>query len=430
MIANQPRQSRPARFLSVLLLTLLLGSAARADEPEGENWPGWRGPRGDGTSRESGIPVRWSDTENVRWKLRIPGTGHSSPVVWGDCVFVTCCDEASGERVLACIDRREGDYRWKKTVLKAPLEQKHKLNSYASATPATDGQHVWVSFMDHPDMVVACYDFDGKEVWRERPGKLLSRHGFCSSPVLYKDLVILNGDQDADGFLVALEKTTGKERWRTPRPNRTRSYCTPVVFDAAGKKQLVMSGTKCVASYAPDTGKQLWIIDGPTEQYVASLVLADGLLFLTTGFPEYHLMGIRPDGEGNVTDTHVAWHHKQLDAKEASYVPSPIAHGPYFFVVADTGHCYCYEAKTGKKRWAKKLGRRHSASPVSAGGLLYFPSDEGDTYVVKAGPEFELVAKNPLGEECYGSPAVSRGEIFLRTVNHLWCIGTPEKTKK
>ena len=412
------------------LLPILLTFAATSGAAHGENWPSWRGPRGDGTSHETGLPTRWSSTENIRWKTPLPGRGYSSPVVWGDRIFATWCDEEQKTRVLGCLDRRNGKPLWLKIVLEADLERKHHLNSYASATPATDGQHVWVAFLKKPDMVVVCYDIDGKEVWRRSPGKLLSVHGFCSSPILYKDTVILNGDQDAQGYLVALDKLTGKERWRVDRPNRTRSYCTPIVVEAAGRTQLVLSGSKCVTSYDPDTGKLLWIIDGPTEQYVASLVFTEGLLFLTTGFPEYHLMGIRPDGSGNVTRTHVAWHHRRLPPREASYVPSPIADGKYFFVVSDQGFASCFEAKTGKRLWMQKLGRHHSASPVSAAGLLYFVADNGDTYVLRAGPEFAVVARNALGEECYASPAIAQGCLFIRTTQHLVCIGPAAKGKK
>jgi outer membrane protein assembly factor BamB len=406
-------------------LPLTLAATAHAEE-----WPGWRGPRGDGTSLEAGVPVRWSATENVRWKTPIPGIGHSSPVVWGDRVFVTTCREKEGERELLCLDRRTGKILWDKVVLSAKLEKKHHLNSYASSTPATDGKHVWVTFLASPNMEVACYDVDGNKVWQRSPGELRSVHGFCTSPVLHKDLLILNGDQDAPAYLVALDKNTGAERWRADRPNRTRSYCTPVLIESPGKPgvtQLVLSGSKCVASYDADTGKQLWVIDGPTEQFVASLVYTADTLFLTTGFPQFHLMGIRPDGTGNVTHaSQVLWHigHKENGGgKLASYVPSPIAAGDHFFVVSDVGYLSCLEAKTGKRLWAQRLGRHHSASPVSAGGLLYFPDDDGTTWVLKAGPKFEVVAKNPLGEECYASPAVAHGELFLRTVGHLYCVG-------
>jgi outer membrane protein assembly factor BamB len=399
----------------------------------GEDWPGWRGPRGDGTSRETGVPLRWGRTENVAWKTPIPGAGHSSPIVWGDRVFVTTCVEdrarQEGKRMLFCLDRRDGQVLWERVVLTAKLERKHRLNSFASYTPATDGQHVWVSFLAYPDMRVACYDFDGKRVWQRSPGQLLSVHGFCTSPVLHKDLVILNGDQDAKAYLVALDKNTGAERWRADRPNRTRSYCTPILIESPGRPgvtQLVLSGSRCVTGYDADTGKLLWIIDGPTEQYVASLVYGNGILFLTTGFPRFHLMGISPEGSGNITRSrHVLWHipHAVNGPKGASYVPSPIAHDGHFFVVSDLGYLSCLEARTGKRLWMERLGRHHSASPVRADGHLFFPADDGTTFVLKAGSTFEVVRKNSVGEECSASPAVSHGQLFLRTVHHLYCIG-------
>jgi outer membrane protein assembly factor BamB len=383
-----------------------------------QEWPGWRGPKGDGTTSESGFPATWSATENVRWKAAVPGIGHSSPVVWGDKVFLTTCIEETKERRLLCYDAKSGALRWDVPILKAEIERKHKLNSWASSTPATDGKRLWVAFLDAPRYRVFCFDLDGKRLWEKVPGEFHSVHGFCSSPVLWKDLVIFNGDQDAEAWIVALDQATGEERWRADRPNRTRSYVPPVIFEAAGKPQLVLSGSKCVASYDPSTGRQWWILDGPTEQFVASLVQTEGILFVTGGFPKHFLIGIRPDGSGDVTTTHELWR----DTKGVSYVPSPLALGPRFYVVSDGGMASALEAKTGRRLWMERLGRHHSASPVAAGGLLYFPDDAGVTHVLKAGDRFEAVARNDLKEECYASPALSRGRIYLRTLKHLWCL--------
>jgi outer membrane protein assembly factor BamB len=352
-------------------------------------------------------------------------------VVWGDRLFLTTCIEESGDRKLLCLDSNDGRVLWEQVVVTTPKEHVHKLNSYASSTPVTDGKHVWVAFLDEPKFVIFCYDLDGKLTWKKSPGEFHSVHGFCSSPLLYKDMVIFNGDQDAVAYIVALDKETGAERWRADRPNRTRSYVPPVIFEAAGRPQLVLSGSKCVASYDPDTGKQIWIIDGPTEQFVASMVYAEGVFFITGGFPQWHVLGIKPDGQGNVSDTHILWRDKGQDI--CSYVPSPVAWGPYFFLASDGGNATCFDAKTGKRLWKEKLSgtekvKGHiSASPVAAGGYLYFPDDAGVTHVIKAGPTFELVAKNPLGEECYASPALSRGRIYLRTSKSLFCIA--EKAK-
>ena len=397
-----------------MLTILLLCCVARAGE-----WPGWRGPNGDGHSDETNVPTRWSANENIAWKVAIPGKGHSSPVIWGDRIFLTTAIEKDQQRVLLCLDRRSGKVLWQRVVVTSPLEKKHDLNSYASATPVTDGKHVWVAFSEQPRINLVCYALDGTEVWRVSPGEFHSMHGFCSSPVLFKDTIILNGDQDADAYLVAFDKSTGKERWRTDRPNKTRSYCTPFFFEHDGKTQMALSGSKSVCSYDPGTGKPIWWMAGPTEQFVATLVYTDGILFVTGGYPDFHILGVDPDGKGDVLKSHIKWR----DIKGASYVPSPIAHAGHFFIVSDNGIATCFEAKTGKAKWKQRLGRRHSASTVEAGGNIYFLDDDGVTLVVKGKDRYELVAENELGEAAYASPAVSRGQLFIRTVGHLWCIG-------
>src|SRR5690348_2897412 len=284
------------------LLTLPWTPLARA-----EDWPQWRGPRGDGTSTEKHLPTKWSDTENIRWKVDVPGIGHSSPIVVAGKIFLTTALEKEQKRVLICFDRRDGKQLWQTVVLSAPLEGKHQLNSYASATAASDGERVFVSFLEQPRIELICYDLGGKELWRKSPGEFHSVHGFCSSPVIYKDLVVLNCDQDAEAWVVAYDRKTGEERWRTDRPNKTRSYCTPLIAELAGKTQMVLSGSKSVASYDPATGKQFWVMDGPTEQFVASLVHTQGVLFVTGGFPQLHVLGVDPSGSGNVTKTHILW---------------------------------------------------------------------------------------------------------------------------
>jgi hypothetical protein len=398
-------------------MVLLLGGSLWGQET---NWPQWRGAKGDGHSTETGIPVRWSGTENVLWKVAIGGKGHSSPIVWGDRVFLTTCLEKEQKRQLLCLSRGDGKALWTRDVLSSPLEKKHSLNNYASATPATDGKYVWVAFLEAPEIQLVCYDLEGQEVWRKSPGKFNSVHGWACGPILYKDMVILNCDQDGEGFIVAYERETGVERWRTARPNQMRSYCNPLIVEAGGKMQMVMTGSKCTASYDPDTGRQHWMVDGPTDQFVATPVYTDGIFFITGGFPTFHILGIRPDGEGNVSNTHVVWHHTQ----GASYVPSPIAYDKWFFIVSDEGMATCLEARSGKAVWSQRLGKHHRPSPVFADGRLYFLDDQGDTHVMKASPKLELVGVNQLGEDCYASPAISGGRIYIRGVEHLYCIGS------
>ncbi|MBN2476282.1 MAG: PQQ-binding-like beta-propeller repeat protein [Pirellulales bacterium] len=413
----------PASSPLVLLLLLVPWTPVPADA---EDWPCWRGPRGDGTSLETNVPTRWNGPagENIAWKTAIPGKGHASPIVVGERIFVVSCREEREDRVLLCLDRKSGEILWERLVVHSPLEKKHALNSYASSTPAADDESVYVSFLDRTEMVVAAYDFAGNRRWLVRPGEFYSVHGYCSPPLLFEDLVILNGDHDGDGYLVALDRASGKTVWKRSRVNHTRSYCPPIIRDIDGRTQMVLSGSKCVASYDPHDGSRHWIIDGPTEQYVASLVCNGELFFLTAGFPTFHILGIRPDGEGNVTDTHVVWQ----TTKGCSYVPSPIVAGggKYFLVVSDLGIGSCFEAATGQRYWMQRMGPRHySASLLEADGLVYFLSDEGVTTIVRPGPELDVVAENRLGENCYTSPAISGGRVYLRAEKHLYCIGAP-----
>ncbi len=410
-----------ARLSLAAALALCLGLQAHL-RAYAENWPCWRGPRGDGTSAETGIPTRWDGAkgENIAWKTAIPGTGHASPVAWNDRLFLVSCREDRQDRILLCLDRLTGKILWERTVVHAPLERKHGLNSYASSTPATDGRLVYATFLDRDQMLVAAYDFEGNRKWLVRPGEFHSVHGYCSSVLLFKDLAILNGDHDGDAYLAALHRDDGRTVWKTPRENKTRSYCAPIIRQIDGRTQMILSGSKCVASYDPHNGRRHWIIDGPTEQFVASLVDNGKLLFMTAGFPEHHILAIRPDGQGNVTDTHVVWRTQ----KGCSYVPSPIASddGRYFLVVSDDGVASCFEAETGRRHWMERIGPHYSASAVEAEGLVHFLSDRGVTTIIRPGEKFEKVAANPLGEDCYASPAISQGRIYLRAEKNLYCI--------
>lgn len=415
-----------SRFsFSTLLLAIFV--ARLPTSAPAEDWPGWRGTRGDGTSLEQNIPIRWDGPSgrNIAWKTELPGWGHASPIAWQDRIFLVSCREQAQERILVAIDRKSGKLLWDRVVVKSPLERKHTLNSYASSTPATDGQLVYVSFLDRTQMLVAAYDFDGNQRWLVRPGEFHSVHGYCSSVVLFEDLAIVNGDHDGDAYLVALDRHTGKTVWKTPRENRTRSYCVPIIRQFDGRTQMILSGSKCVASYDPRNGSRHWIIDGPTEQFVASLVDNGKLVFMTAGFPEHHILAIRPDGRGNVTDTHVVWRTE----KGCSYVPSPIAggEGRFFLVVSDEGLASCFEARTGKRHWMERIGPHYSTSAVSAGGLVYFLADDGVTTVIRPGTMFQVVARNPLGEPCRASPAISQGQIYLRGQKHLFCLGVGEE---
>jgi outer membrane protein assembly factor BamB len=296
----------------------------------------------------------------------------------------------------------------------------HKNNTPASSTPASDGLHVWVTFLDGEKIVVACHDFSGKQIWLKTFGGFVSQHGFCGTPVLFEDLVIVNGDSDGDAFLAGLDKMTGETRWRTERPNRTRSFSTPLFLEVSGKTRMVLAGSKSVAMFEPKTGKQVWVADTATEKFVATPAFADGVVCATGTSPANTLVGIKPDGTGNVTKTHVLW----SDTRGAAYVPSPLGFGKHFFVLSDAGIATLLEAKTGKVVWSERLGSRlHRSSPLLINDLIFCLADDGQMFVLKAGPEFEVVAKNAIGQECHATPAVSDGQLFIRSATHLWCIG-------
>ncbi len=427
--------------LLTALLTLLL--FFRLSPVGAENWPVWRGPRGDGSSLEKTLPDHWDGArgENIAWKVEIPGTGHASPIIWDDRIFVVSCREETQDRVLLCLDRATGRVVWERVVLHAPLEHRNSLNSYASSTPATDGKLVYATFLESDPrapvtktgfkyagqlaspgwLVVAAYDFAGNRRWLVRPGVFNSTHGFCNPPVLFEDLVIVNGDHDGDSYLVALKQTTGEIVWKVPREGRIRSYCPPLIRQIAGRTQMVLSGAGCVASYDPHNGKRIWFIEGPTEQYVASLVCDGKLFFMTAGFPTHHIMAIRPDGLGDVTKTHVAWQ----TTENCPYVPSPIlaGGGRYLLVVADGGIASCFESQTGERYWKERIGSHFSASPVEANGRVIFLSDRGVATIIQPGPQFNTVSKNELGEDCCASPAISQGRLYIRGTQHLYCIG-------
>ena len=392
-----------------------------------EDWPNWRGPRQDGTTDDSKYPLVWSETQNVVWKQPVPGVGHSSPIVSKGKIFLTTCMEAEPDaaknRVLLCFDRTTGQPLWSQNLFAAPLEKKHKLNSYASGTPAADGERVYTAAYDQPTMRIFCHDYTGKKLWEAAPGEFHSVHGFSCSPTLYKDSVILNADQDpmkgGRAYIVALDKLTGKEKWRIDRPNKLRSYCPPVLIEVAGKPQMVVAGSKCVASYNPENGEQLWLVNGPTEQYVASVVYHQGLIFFTAGFPERWVMAIDPTGTGNVTKTHVKWSLK----KDGGYVPSPVAFDGIGYVVTDEGIASAWELNSGKQLWRERLGAHQTGSGIVANGKLYFTDDTGLTFVINPSAEkLDVIQKNPIGEKCFSSHAFSDGQIFIRGEKHLFCI--------
>lgn len=387
-----------------------------------ENWPCWRGPRGDGTSLETNVPVQWDADTQILWKTPVPGVGHASPIVWENRIFTATALPDSRERVLVCFDRQTGACLWQKTVLTGSFEKKHGDNSYASGTPATDGKYVYVSFLDGEEVVVAAYDFSGEQIWLVRSGTFSSPHGYSCSPVVYQDTVIINGCSNRDSFAAALRCADGRTLWKTTHDKPALSYSTPLIRSLGGRTQMIFCGNQGVAGYNPDDGSVYWTIEGPSVEFCASPVYSErsGLVYISSSWPERHLLAIRPDGTGDVTESHVSWRSNV----GAYYVPSPICAGDYLLTTMTSGEVHCLDAAAGTVLWKEKLGRQY-ASPVEAGGLVYMPNDDGVITVIKPGPVFERLAQNAIGEKLFASPAISNGQLFLRGEKNLFCIGKP-----
>ena len=389
------------------------------------DWPCWRGPGLDGKSRDSQAPTKWSRTENVAWKVAVPGRGHASPIVVGDRVFLASADEQAEKQLMLAYDRKTGKELWATEVHQGGFMAKHGKNSHASATPACDGEHVFAAFINRNGLHVSATDLEGKIVWQSEAGTFGSEHGYGSSPVLYKSLVIVLGDNRKSCFVAALDRKTGKVVWRTDRKTTGRhgSYATPIVARFAGKLQLLVSGIESTTSYDPETGKQIWTCSGPAEVTACTPAFSDQFVFSSGGYPEKELLAIRANGTGDVTRSHVVWR----TGKGVTYVPSPLFHAGNLYVVSDDGVSTCFDGKAGKEIWKGRLQGSFSSSPVLAGSLLYATNEAGKTYVFKTGSKFEIVAENDLGDGGFASPVICGGQIFLRTNHELYCIGSSSR---
>jgi outer membrane protein assembly factor BamB len=390
---------------------------------QAENWPQWRGPNGDGISSEKNVPIEWSATKNVVWKSALPGEGHSSPVVWNDSVFITTALKDTGERLLLRLDAGSGKVLWRRTVLTAEVEPMHRENSLASSTPVTDGTHVYTSFQDGRRVDLQCYDFAGQRVWSIQPLSFEGQHGYSYTPLLYQDLLIFDFSQNDEPAVLALDKKTGRTRWRFDRSGKEISHVTPLLVNDRGTSQVIVCGSDEVRGFNPDTGEALWWSRGPTEVCVAGLAYGDGIVFATGGYPRRTRMAVKASGRGDVTGSQVLWSL----SREVSYVPSPVFHRGRLYSLVDDGLVYCFDARSGKAVWEQRLGGRFRSSLVLADGNLYATNDKGLTTVFRASPErFESVAVNDLKEFCYATLAITDGRIFIRTGGSLFCIGSPE----
>lgn len=417
------------RIRIVLALVFLLSSLAAL---HADNWPQWRGPTLDGISREKNLPVRWSTEENINWRLKLPTWSGSTPIIWEDKIFLNV---AEGDDLhLWMVDRNNGAVLWKR-LLGSGNKRMRKQNM-SSPSPVTDGQTVWVMTGTG---VLKAFSFEGKELWARNIqadyGRFGLNWGYASSPLLYKDALfvqVLHGMKTDDpSYVLRIDKKTGKTVWRIERPTEAirespDSYTTPALLEYDGKTEIVITGGDVVTGHDPETGEELWRGKGlnpqnrPFYRIVASPIVKDGLIYAPTRVRP--LLVFRAGGRGDISESHLVW-----STRNGPDVPTPVTDGKYFYIVNDRGILWCLDAKTGEEVWGKKRVRpgTYSASPVLADGKIYVTSEDGVTTVVKAGPEFEVLAENELDDYTLSSPAISNGQIFLRTASYLYSIGKP-----
>ena len=445
------------RFIAGLLLSAAVSLVAvfslgsRAADAKGGNWPQWRGPEGQGVSNETGLPTEWSATKNIKWKTPIAGRGHSSPIVWGKRIFLTTAIE--GEQIpgakagvthkmadgsdfvhpdavgadrkhtfkVVALDRETGKILWERVAYEGPVsDSRHKKASFASSTPATDGKHVFAFFGTEG---LYAYDYNGKLVWKQSLGKLgTASVGYGVSPILYENLVIMQcDDSGAKSFIAAFDKRSGKEVWRVPR-KVDLTWSTPVLVRAGKRTELVASAAEAIIAYDPATGKELWRHKGLESNAVNTPVVSNDLVVVTSGYPAKIALAIRAGGSGDITGTpQLVWKYN----KGTAYVPSPILYGDYLYLMTGNGSITGLEAKTGKVLYeAARVPKPAAfmASPVAFEDKILLTSEEGDTYVIKAGAKHEVIRTNSLGEPVYASPAIADEKLFIRGEKNLYCI--------
>ena len=398
-----------------------------------ENWPQFRGPTGQGISAEAGLPLRWSSTNQIVWRTPIPGESWSSPIIWGDRVFVTTAADNGVTCLVLCLDRVTGRVLWNKPVLQQTTAgRKEGRNTYASPTPATDGRLVYTVFFDGS---FAALNYAGEIVWTNRSYPFYSQHGLSTSLLLWKDLLIQARDASSDGenkslgwqtpwdqsYLLALDTKTGQERWKGRRGMSRIAHGMPAIWTAPdGRVQVISEAGDVVQGFDVQTGERLWSGEVIGEGKVPSTVIGEGLVFTAGGWGgKESIKAFRLGGVGDLQETQLVWQQK----KGIPRVPSLLYVKPHLYAISDAGIATCIKAATGEIVWQERLDGKFTASPVFADGRIYFLADNGETTVVEAAAEFRVLAKNPLGEKVQASMAVSQGHLFIRTEGNLFCIG-------
>jgi outer membrane protein assembly factor BamB len=421
------RMKKNCLFLVLFLFSFVIN----AQEPE--QWSRFRGPNGQGISSVTGLPTEWSAEDNIAWKTAIPGDGWSSPVVWDDHVFLTSTTSEGTECHVIAVDLKSGKILWDKTVFKQEALQKHPRNSYATPTPVTDGQTVYALFAGGGFVAL---DFDGNVKWTNQELHYYSHHGLGTSPILYNDLLItaINPSNQEDpvrlgwqlpwdqSYLLALDKTTGKERWRGKRVLSRIGHSTPVVLNVNGKDQIISPAGDVVQGFDPANGELIWTVQNFGEPAVPTIAIGDGLVFMSS-MPSDSMRGIKPDGQGDCTKTHVVWEQRKNVPTMASFLYIK----PCLYTACDNGSFSAFDAASGEFLWQQRLGGPLNSSPIYADGKIYVTSELGATTVLlpNADPKKQpkVLATNELEEHVLATIAVAGKQLLLRTDHNLWCIG-------
>ena len=420
------------RWLAILLaasfwgisLPILAQDSVRMVPVDGDGvkyWPRWRGPTGQGLATDGPYVDSWSNTENVLWKSKVPGRGNSSPIVWGKQLFLTSAYDGGKKRSVLCFDISDGKQLWQTFVPEARPEKAQGKNGHASGTPCTDGEHVYAYF---GNAGLFCVDMNGKQIWHVTFGISDPYHGMACSPLIYKDRVIIFQEGgNPTGFVIALDKKTGKEIWKTPR-KETVSWGSPIAISVGGKDQIVVSSSGKVYSYDANDGKLVWTCAGNNFEVIPTPVVGHDMVFCCSGRVGPTL-AIKPMGAtGDITKTHLEW--KVVTG--SPFVPSPLLYGDYLYTVNDIKSVVsCFDAKTGKQLWKERCGEEvregFSASPIGVNNKVFFTNDKGETYVLAHGPEFKLLGVNRLNEKTLATPALVDGRWYWRTESQLLCVG-------
>ena len=412
--------------LLVALVAVFNGVAAA------ENWPRFRGPNGQGIAQGDGIPVRWTE-KDYNWRTKLPGGGHSSPAVWGDRIFLTCAGEKTAKRTILCLKAADGTVAWQRDF-ESTRYRMHHFNHYASSSPSVDADRVYLTWTTPEEVTLLALDHKGKDLWRRRFRGFVGQHGSAASPVLFGDLVLLANDQEGRGksSLIAVDRATGKTRWQLERRTRIAAYSTPCIYQPDGRPpQLILTSTASgVTGVDLTTGKVDWEIrDAFRCRCASSPAIAGDVVVATAGIGGRgrELVGVRPGSKAKGIPAKVAFKHTRAPQWRMPYVPTPITNGDLLFLWGDDGVVTCLRSATGEQVWRQQVRGKFFGSPVRVADRLYCISMKGEVFVIAAAEEFKLLARNPLGEFSYATPAIANATLYLRTSTHLISLGGPKR---